>query len=274
MSSSIKNIWNSVLRQIQLTCTYIWTCYTITLTIARFHQFYKIKFLLCLLAKIVRYFCLGFRILWNTFVLFFKFKLDLRIPQWEALVLLGEECLKISTPCRLKKKKQKKGWKIFVSPYEKITWANSRCAINKIIWCLYSYVFQIRVNGRHIFMGYLNNTEKTEEMFDKDGWLCTGDFGILDSQSFIKITGRIKVRSIHWMKVYTRKFKMKSFWNRNPCKSKDWNSKSWEFRILCESRKYEKLFANFVRSRNWLLIFFPTQIVKLLFRFIHGLTRF
>lgn len=42
-------------------------------------------------------------------------------------------------------------------------------------------------------MGYLNDVEKTKEIFDEDGWYHTGDLGIIDSQSRIKITGRIKV---------------------------------------------------------------------------------
>lgn len=46
--------------------------------------------------------------------------------------------------------------------------------------------------GRHIFMGYLNMPEKTEESLDADGWLHSGDLGKHDENGFLFITGRIK----------------------------------------------------------------------------------
>uniref|UniRef100_H3CKH8 Uncharacterized protein n=1 Tax=Tetraodon nigroviridis TaxID=99883 RepID=H3CKH8_TETNG len=46
--------------------------------------------------------------------------------------------------------------------------------------------------GRHVFMGYLNMAEKTEEALDTDGWLHSGDLGKRDQQGFLFITGRIK----------------------------------------------------------------------------------
>ena len=49
--------------------------------------------------------------------------------------------------------------------------------------------------GRHVFMGYLNMADKTEEALDQDGWLHSGDLGKHDSNNFLFITGRIKGRS-------------------------------------------------------------------------------
>ncbi|KAG7488140.1 hypothetical protein MATL_G00030480 [Megalops atlanticus] len=46
--------------------------------------------------------------------------------------------------------------------------------------------------GRHVFMGYLNMPDKTEEALDADGWLHSGDLGKHDSEDFLFITGRIK----------------------------------------------------------------------------------
>ncbi|XP_035269950.1 long-chain-fatty-acid--CoA ligase ACSBG2 isoform X1 [Anguilla anguilla] len=46
--------------------------------------------------------------------------------------------------------------------------------------------------GRHVFMGYLNSADKTEEALDSDGWLHSGDLGKHDEQDFLFITGRIK----------------------------------------------------------------------------------
>ncbi|XP_076580356.1 long-chain-fatty-acid--CoA ligase ACSBG2 [Chaetodon auriga] len=46
--------------------------------------------------------------------------------------------------------------------------------------------------GRHVFMGYLNMPDKTEEAVDAEGWLHSGDLGKHDKNGFLFITGRIK----------------------------------------------------------------------------------
>lgn len=46
--------------------------------------------------------------------------------------------------------------------------------------------------GRHVFMGYLNMPDKTEEALDAEGWLHSGDLGKHDQDGFLFITGRIK----------------------------------------------------------------------------------
>lgn len=51
---------------------------------------------------------------------------------------------------------------------------------------------ELCMNGRHIFMGYLNEELKTKETFDADNWLHTGDLAKIDSDGFIFITGRLK----------------------------------------------------------------------------------
>lgn len=46
---------------------------------------------------------------------------------------------------------------------------------------------EICMRGRHIFMGYLFNEEKTREAIDQEGWLHSGDIGKMDSVSLTKI---------------------------------------------------------------------------------------
>ncbi|HEY4958208.1 MAG TPA: AMP-binding protein [Caldimonas sp.] len=51
---------------------------------------------------------------------------------------------------------------------------------------------ELLVRGRNVFMGYLNQPEKTAETIDADGWLHTGDVGTQDGDGYFRITDRMK----------------------------------------------------------------------------------
>jgi long-chain acyl-CoA synthetase len=51
---------------------------------------------------------------------------------------------------------------------------------------------EICVKGPNVMLGYYNNPEATAEVFDKDDFFHTGDYGKLDEEGWIYITGRKK----------------------------------------------------------------------------------
>ena len=51
---------------------------------------------------------------------------------------------------------------------------------------------ELMVRGTNVFMGYLNQPEKTAETIDSDGWLHTGDVGVVDADGYYRITDRMK----------------------------------------------------------------------------------
>ncbi len=51
---------------------------------------------------------------------------------------------------------------------------------------------EICVKGPNVMLGYYKDPEATEEAFDEDGYFKTGDFGRLDEEGWIYITGRLK----------------------------------------------------------------------------------
>lgn len=51
---------------------------------------------------------------------------------------------------------------------------------------------EVRMYGRHVFMGYLDEEQKTKETFDEELYLMSGDIGKKDKDGFLYITGRKK----------------------------------------------------------------------------------
>ena len=53
-------------------------------------------------------------------------------------------------------------------------------------------VGEIHVKGDNVMLGYYKNEEATNATFTKDGWMNTGDMGVIDADGFIFLRGRSK----------------------------------------------------------------------------------
>lgn len=51
---------------------------------------------------------------------------------------------------------------------------------------------EICVKGVNVFLGYYNNEEATQSTLEPDGWMHTGDMGIMDKDGYIFLRGRCK----------------------------------------------------------------------------------
>ncbi len=51
---------------------------------------------------------------------------------------------------------------------------------------------ELLVRGANVFLGYFKNEEATKEVLDADGWLHTGDMGVIDSDGYLFLRGRSK----------------------------------------------------------------------------------
>ncbi|SDV46990.1 AMP-binding protein [Chitinasiproducens palmae] len=51
---------------------------------------------------------------------------------------------------------------------------------------------EIQVRGWSVMKGYYNKPQETEKAFSEDGWLRTGDLGVIDGEGRLRMLGRLK----------------------------------------------------------------------------------
>ena len=51
---------------------------------------------------------------------------------------------------------------------------------------------EVQVKGMNVFLGYYKNDDATAQVMTEDGWLRTGDMGVLDDEGFLYLRGRSK----------------------------------------------------------------------------------
>ena len=51
---------------------------------------------------------------------------------------------------------------------------------------------ELLVKGANVFLGYYKNEDATREVLDADGWLHTGDMGVIDADGYLFLRGRSK----------------------------------------------------------------------------------
>jgi long-chain acyl-CoA synthetase len=59
-------------------------------------------------------------------------------------------------------------------------------------WANVGEAGELCVKGPQVMKGYWNRPDETAKVFDEDGWLATGDIGVMDSRGFMRLIDRKK----------------------------------------------------------------------------------
>ncbi|MGH8382857.1 FadD3 family acyl-CoA ligase [Pseudomonas sp.] len=51
---------------------------------------------------------------------------------------------------------------------------------------------EVLIRGYNLMQGYLNDPQASQDVIDAEGWLHTGDIGVLDEDGYLRITDRLK----------------------------------------------------------------------------------
>lgn len=106
--------------------------------------------------------------------------------------LLERKSLGIGTPAKFLETNNIEEVVSFVDVGKPLNHCKIRITDNEGKVLLQNQVGHIELTGPNITSGYYNNPEATEKVFTKDGWLKTGDLGLILENNSLVITGRHK----------------------------------------------------------------------------------
>ena len=95
---------------------------------------------------------------------------------------------------------------------------------------------ELWVRGSSVMQGYYNMPKDTAEAIDEEGWLHSGDLGIMDEDGYVSISGRIKDMIIRGAKTYTP-----ARWRNSSSRWTEWPTcRSWPCRAAATAKRWAR----------------------------------